>query len=131
MTTFTGCSAWPIDDEIIEIFVESDQFDLHNDADIVDFKIDLAQTQASLRIDFDARQLGFTGDEENFHLSIEFRCVDSLHLEICTTSGEDSSLFYSFEYRGGDQFGISTGFLDAIFSASEVVVSRLFESKRG
>ena len=124
MTTvsFEGCESWPIDNEVIELVVGLERYDLHNDADLLEFSTNSVGETATVRMAFRARPLTI-GHEANCQLLVvEFARVKDLNLEVHVAVPHEAGLFLSFEYLGGRALGLATDCLDAHFEAERVLV---------
>lgn len=120
---FEGCEPWPLDNEIIELVIGSERFDLHNDADLVQLTIRPAIEHETVTLSFRARPLATRLDLGLMAVVVEFENVSGLQLTADLGLPHQAGLFSSFEYRGGQAVGFETDWLVAQFQVESVVVT--------
>ena len=120
---FAGCEVWPLDNEIIEVVVGPQRFDLHNDADLKQVAIRSQASGTVLKLSFYARPLGVGVESGLALLAVEFQHVTDLDLSANVDAPCEAGFFSSFEYRGGQEVGFETDWLQARFHAESVAVS--------
>lgn len=120
---FEGCEPWPLDNEIVELVVAGERFDLHNDADLTALAITSDGGSDTLVLTFRARPLAHGAPTGEVTLVVEFRGASGLELHADLAGQHEAGLFLAFEYSGGRALGFETDFLEARLEAEVVVAN--------